>query len=111
MKTRELEKSGLRVSAGGLGCMGMSEFYGPSDEKESIGTVHHALDSGVSFWDMPIPGTRRQARVDENAAAVSVELSAEDLGRIGQSLAGRWLQVPGTPRLRWAGSTAEKICL
>src|SRR6266852_4022671 len=51
MKTRELGKSGLRVSALGLGCMGMSEFYGPGDERESIATVHRALDLGVTLLD------------------------------------------------------------
>ncbi|HET9228861.1 MAG TPA: aldo/keto reductase [Thermoanaerobaculia bacterium] len=51
MHTRELGKSGLRVSAVGLGCMGMSDFYGPSDEAKSIETLHHALDAGVRFWD------------------------------------------------------------
>lgn len=51
MQTRELGKSGLRVSAIGLGCMGMSDFYGPRDEAQSLGTLKHALDLGVSFWD------------------------------------------------------------
>jgi len=51
MKTRELGKSGLRVSALGLGCMGMSEFYGPGDDRESIATIHRALDLGVSLLD------------------------------------------------------------
>jgi aryl-alcohol dehydrogenase-like predicted oxidoreductase len=51
MKTRELGKSGLRVSALGLGCMGMSEFYGPGDERESIATIHRALDLGVALLD------------------------------------------------------------
>ncbi|MBA3264046.1 MAG: aldo/keto reductase [Thermoleophilaceae bacterium] len=49
MKQRQL--GDLTVSATGLGCMGMSEFYGPSDEDESIATIHRALDLGVTFLD------------------------------------------------------------
>ncbi|MBC8140875.1 MAG: aldo/keto reductase [Armatimonadetes bacterium] len=51
MEKRELGKSGLMVSAQGLGCMGMSEFYGGLDDAESIATIHHALDLGVTFLD------------------------------------------------------------
>ncbi len=51
MHTRTLGSPGLIVSALGLGCMGMSEFYGPSDERESIATIHHALDIGITFLD------------------------------------------------------------
>jgi len=51
LHTRELGKSGLTVSAVGLGCMGMSDFYGPSDDAKSIETLHHAIDIGVRFWD------------------------------------------------------------
>jgi aryl-alcohol dehydrogenase-like predicted oxidoreductase len=51
MQTRTLGKSDLRVSAIGLGCMGMSEFYGPGDEAESIATIHRALELGVTLLD------------------------------------------------------------
>src|SRR3954468_18403803 len=48
---RRLGKNGPEVSAIGLGCMGMSEFYGSGSEQESIATIHHALDRGVTFLD------------------------------------------------------------
>ena len=51
MKTRRLAADGPQVSAIGLGCMGMSEFYGPGDDAESIATIHRALDLGVTFLD------------------------------------------------------------
>ncbi|MGH2396248.1 MAG: aldo/keto reductase [bacterium] len=51
MKQRTLGSQGLMVSAMGLGCMGMSEFYGQADEQESIRTIHHALDKGLNFLD------------------------------------------------------------
>jgi aryl-alcohol dehydrogenase-like predicted oxidoreductase len=51
MEMRKLGRQGLEVSAEGLGCMGMSEFYGPGDEDESIATIHRALDLGVNFLD------------------------------------------------------------
>jgi len=51
MNTRELGTSGLQVSAIGLGCMGMSDFYGGSDQAQSLETLHHALETGVNFWD------------------------------------------------------------
>jgi aryl-alcohol dehydrogenase-like predicted oxidoreductase len=49
--TRELGRSGLVVSALGLGCMGMSEFYGRADEAQSIATIHRALDLGITLLD------------------------------------------------------------
>ncbi|MGE5721591.1 MAG: aldo/keto reductase [Sphingomonadales bacterium] len=51
MQRRRLGRNGPEVSAIGLGCMGMSEFYGDADEAESIATIHHALDRGVNFLD------------------------------------------------------------
>ncbi|MGY2065120.1 aldo/keto reductase [Blastococcus sp. SYSU DS0619] len=49
--TRSLGREGLTVSALGLGCMGMSQMYGPADRSESLATVHRALDLGVTFLD------------------------------------------------------------
>ena len=51
MQMRHLGTSGPLVSALGLGCMGMSEFYGPADEAASIATLHRALDLGVNLLD------------------------------------------------------------
>jgi aryl-alcohol dehydrogenase-like predicted oxidoreductase len=51
MDTRKLGKQGLEVSEQGLGCMGMSEFYGTADEGEAIATIHRALELGITFFD------------------------------------------------------------
>jgi aryl-alcohol dehydrogenase-like predicted oxidoreductase len=51
MEQRTLGTQGLRVSALGLGCMGMSQSYGPADDQESVATIHRALDLGVTFLD------------------------------------------------------------
>ena len=107
MQTRRLGKNGPSVSALGLGCMGMSEFYGPGDEAESIATMHRALALGCTFLDtadvygpftneelvgrairaqgediVPIPGTKRRKYLEENLASLSVELTPADLARI-----------------------------
>ena len=63
METRTLGTQGLEVSALGLGCMGMSEFYGRTDEGEAIATIHRALELGVTFLDtadMYGPGTNER---------------------------------------------------
>jgi aryl-alcohol dehydrogenase-like predicted oxidoreductase len=51
MIARQLGTKGIRVAALGLGCMGMSDFYGPTDEAESIATIHAALEAGVTLLD------------------------------------------------------------
>lgn len=51
MQTRQLGRAGPRVATLGLGCMGMSDFYGPADRGESIATIHAAMDAGITLLD------------------------------------------------------------
>ncbi len=51
MKQRKLGKSEVPLSVVGLGCMGMSDFYGPAEDAKSVDVIHHALDIGVTFFD------------------------------------------------------------
>lgn len=76
MNTFKLGNSDLQVSRLGLGCMGMSEFYGPADEAESIKTLHGAIDRGVNFFDT----------ADMYGSGHNEEL-------IGRAFKGKWNQV------------------
>lgn len=71
--TIELGHSDLKLTAMGLGCMGMSEFYGPSDDAENVRTLHAALDMGVNFFD---------------TADIYGPFTNEEL--LGRAFAGRW---------------------
>lgn len=51
MVKRKLGNSDLNASILGLGCMGMSEWYGPTNDEESIATIHAAMDAGLNFFD------------------------------------------------------------
>jgi aryl-alcohol dehydrogenase-like predicted oxidoreductase len=51
MQTKALGSQGLKASSLGLGCMGMSDFYGPRNDEQSIKTLHRALELGIRFWD------------------------------------------------------------
>ena len=51
MKIKKLGSQGLTASELGLGCMGMSEFYGQTNDDESIKTIHRAFESGITFLD------------------------------------------------------------
>jgi aryl-alcohol dehydrogenase-like predicted oxidoreductase len=61
---RTLGRSGPSVSDIGLGCMGMSDLYGPADDTESIATIHAALDAGLTLLDTRISEAARR-RLDE----------------------------------------------
>ena len=100
MQYRRLGAAGLRTSALGLGCMGMSGMYGPADRAESIATIHAALDAGITLLDtgdfygmghneMLIGEALKGAKRD--AALISVKFGAL------RDPAGRWLGYDGRP--------------
>jgi aryl-alcohol dehydrogenase-like predicted oxidoreductase len=99
MKTRKLGNQGLEVSALGLGCMGMSEFYGRGDEQEAIATIHQAIDFGVNFLDtadMYGPFTNEKlvgSAIKDRRDRVII---ATKFGNV-RSAEGGWLGINGKP--------------
>ncbi|MGW8284595.1 MAG: aldo/keto reductase [Candidatus Deferrimicrobiaceae bacterium] len=99
MEQRPLGSGGLTVSRMGLGCMGMSEFYGPGDEKESIRTIHRALDLGMNFLDTAdIYGIGRNEELVGKAIRDRREKAvlATKFGNV-RGADGSWLGVNGKP--------------
>lgn len=88
MKHRTLGRSGPPVSALGLGCMGMSDFYGSTDRSESIATVHAALDAGVTLLDTgDFYGMGdNELLLGEALGALDVTLDAHDLAAIERAV-------------------------
>ncbi|WP_338667245.1 aldo/keto reductase [Pseudodesulfovibrio methanolicus] len=99
MKTRTLGQGGLTVSAIGLGCMGMSDFYGPRNENESLKTLNHALDVGVNFWDTAdMYGVGENERLLGKALATRRDevVLATKFGVVRGEV-GEWLGLDGSP--------------
>jgi aryl-alcohol dehydrogenase-like predicted oxidoreductase len=100
METRTLGKSGPKVSAIGLGCMGMSDLYGPADERESIAVVHAALDAGITLLD-----TGDYYGMGANELLISEALRGRPRDRVAISVkfgalrdpAGAWLGMDARP--------------
>jgi aryl-alcohol dehydrogenase-like predicted oxidoreductase len=99
MEQRALGRQGLKVSALGLGCMGMSEFYGTTDERESISVIHRALDLGVDFLDtadMYGPFTNEKLVGKALAGRRNQVIVATKFGNVrGED--GSWLGISGKP--------------
>jgi aryl-alcohol dehydrogenase-like predicted oxidoreductase len=99
MEGRRLGSEGLVVSAQGLGCMGMSEFYGPTDDREAVATIERALELGVTFLDTadiygPFANERLVGRAISKRRAEVVLATKFGLVR---TEAGGWLGVSGRP--------------
>jgi aryl-alcohol dehydrogenase-like predicted oxidoreductase len=99
MKTRALGRQGLRVSALGLGCMGMSDFYGPASEEEAIATIHAAIDGGVDFIDTAdVYGPHTNERLVGRALRGRRDkvILATKFGNV-RAPDGKWLGIDGRP--------------
>ena len=94
MKMRTLGRSDLTVSEMGLGCMGMNSVYGTANDKGEMIALKGVTPAQLALawvlkqrpWIVPIPGTTKQARLDENIEAVAISLGTDELEAI-ESLA------------------------
>ena len=96
---RPLGASGLTVSALGLGCMGMSDFYGPADDAQSTAVLHHALDLGINFLDtadMYGVGANERLLAPVLAARRDEVVIATKFGNV-RTPEGRPLRIDGSP--------------
>lgn len=99
METRRLGSRGLEVSAVGLGCMGMSEFYGATDEDEAVATIHRALELGVTLIDTAdIYGPFTNERLVGRAVAGRRDevVLATKFGNVRRE-DGSWVGIDGRP--------------
>ena len=108
MQTRTLGRSGPTVSALGLGCMGMSEFYGATNDDESIATIHRALDLGVNLldtlthgWDIAVASGQDHELPEQaaRAALAAARMIVSDELRPAAGFAAAWLAFSGLETL------------
>ena len=109
MEQRRLGSEGLTVPALGLGCMGMSDFYAGRDDAESVATIHHALDLGITFLDTAdVYGPLTNERLVGRAIASRRDqvILATKFGNV-RGPDGAWLGVNGRPEYARAACDAS----
>lgn len=100
MQKRKLGRNGLAVPVLGLGCMGMSDFYGPRDDNESIATIHRALELGMNFLDTAdIYGPHKNEELVGRAikGKRAEVILATKFGNVRDPKTGQFLGINGTP--------------